>query len=299
MSKIRSFPDISTPYEYILLDAYGVFYGGNAFGLLPGAKECMEKLVSAGKTVGILSNTTQLALKQMSSYEKFGLTQNKHFHFLLTSGELTRDFFVNDKLPFDTPNKKFYLFGDKHPKFASHEPIFSGTIYTETSDLNEADFIYISIPHIDGEDQTDPTFFLEKLKELPHKKLPMICPNPDEHAHEGNPPRPVIRQGTIAKLYKELGGTVIYIGKPTSQAYAKALELFQTYGCKSPKDVLMVGDTPETDIRGARLFGMDSALITETGIMAERIARQSEEILDSLTESDKPTYLIKRFSHDI
>lgn len=46
-------------FDGILLDAYGVFWGGNACGLLPGSKEAMEALVSQGKIVGILSNSTR------------------------------------------------------------------------------------------------------------------------------------------------------------------------------------------------------------------------------------------------
>lgn len=62
------YPDllsISDKYQGILLDAYGVFWGGNAFGLLPGAKEVMQQLVAKGKIVGILSNSTQLAAKEI------------------------------------------------------------------------------------------------------------------------------------------------------------------------------------------------------------------------------------------
>lgn len=54
---------ISHSYPAILLDAYGVFWGGNEVGLLPGSKEAMRSLVIQGKIVGILSNTTQLAAK--------------------------------------------------------------------------------------------------------------------------------------------------------------------------------------------------------------------------------------------
>ena len=50
---------ISEKFKGILLDAYGVFWGGNECGLLPGALNAMEKLVGEGKIVGILSNTTQ------------------------------------------------------------------------------------------------------------------------------------------------------------------------------------------------------------------------------------------------
>ena len=53
------------PFKGVLLDAYGVFWGGNDIGVLPGAKEVMEKLVSDGKIVGILLDLEHEQLEQL------------------------------------------------------------------------------------------------------------------------------------------------------------------------------------------------------------------------------------------
>ncbi|MFI5343048.1 MAG: TIGR01459 family HAD-type hydrolase [Chlamydiales bacterium] len=287
---IASLPD---RFRAILLDAYGVFWGGNDFGLLPGTKEIMENLVSNGKIVGILSNSTQLAAKEINKLHFHGLIQGKHFHFLITSGEVARDIFLSEKLPFQTSSNRFWLFGGVHPKFSSHEAIFQGTAYSETAEMDEAGFIYISIPHIKGEDQVDPGLFRAEIEKLKTKNLPMICPNPDQFAHEGKPPRAVVRQGSIAMLYEEMGGQVFYIGKPHHHAYTVAMRYFQLNNVTNPTDILMVGDTPETDIRGARGFGMPSALVTQTGMMADRIAHHGlEKALRALSPLDSPNYLI-------
>ncbi|MBS0629417.1 MAG: TIGR01459 family HAD-type hydrolase [Verrucomicrobia bacterium] len=300
---MRIFPDllsISDQYQGILLDAYGVFWGGNASGLLPGAKEVMEELVASGKIVGILSNSTQLAAKEIEKFEKHGLALGKHYHFLVTSGEVARTIFLNEKLPFPTPRNTFWLLGGPHPKYCSHEHIFVKTPYRESATIEEADFIYISIPHIQGEDQTDSEVFRHQLEELVSKNMPMICPNPDLFAHEGNPPRAVVRQGSIAKMFAEMGGEVFYIGKPHQRAYAFALECFRHYRGLGPQDVLMVGDTPETDIRGARKSGIASALIIHTGIMGDRVAHCGvENALKELPLEDTPNYFIQRLAHGI
>lgn len=295
-----SLTHISHTFNGILLDAYGVFWGGNDYGVLPGSKDVMEKLILSGKIVGILSNSTQLASKEISKLERHGIIQGKHFHFLITSGEVARYIFLNEKLPFETPQNTFWLFGGIHPKFSSHEAIFQGTSYRETLDINDADFIYVSIPHINGEDQIDSELFREELEKIQSKNLPMICPNPDLFAHEGKPPKAVVRQGSIAKMYEEMGGQVFYIGKPHNTAYSIALEQFRLHSVMSPTEILMVGDTPETDIRGARQFGMPSALITQTGIMADRISHKGlEKALKELPTNDIPNYLIARFAHGI
>lgn len=297
-SQTEIFPsllDISTPFKGILLDAYGVFWGGNSCGLLPGSEEAMKKLVSINRTVGILSNSTQLASKETDKLHKHGLFQGKHFHFIITSGEIAKQIFTNEKLPFKTPKKKFWLFGGIHPKYSSPLTLYEGSPYTEAKNIADADFIYISIPHINGEDQVDPNLFRDEIKKLKETNLPMVCANPDRFAHEGNPPRAVVRQGTIAAIYEELGGQVFYTGKPHKIVYTASMELFKQQNISNPEDILMVGDTPETDIRGANHFGISSALTTQTGIMADRISSQSlEDAIDRLPSDDKPSFFIER-----
>lgn len=298
LKRYPSLEPIAKGYSGILLDAYGVFWGGNDFGVFPGAISSMEKLVSDGKIVGILSNATQLAEREREKLQRHGISQGKHYHFLITSGEVARSIFQNEILPFETPRKQFWLFGGVHPKFSSHEAIFKDSIYREAFTLDEADFIYISVPHIDGEDQIDPELFREEVAKIRSFNLPMVCPNPDLFAHEGKERRAVVRQGSIAKLYEEMGGHVYYIGKPHSKAYSIALEQFLKFNISDPKSILMVGDTPETDIRGASQTGMDSALILETGIMADRIARQGlEKAISALPSQDIPNFLIGTFAH--
>lgn len=292
-----SLAHVAEVFNGILLDAYGVFWGGGAVGLLPGAKEAMEKLVSNGKMVGILSNATQLAAKEKNKLLLHGITQGKHFHFLVTSGEVAREVFLHQQLPFQTPRHQFLVFGEgKHPQFSSYTALFEGTSYIETSDIDAADFIYVDTPHILGKDQTNPELFYSALEQLKRKLLlPMICPNPDLFAHEGNPPKAVVRQGTIAALYEKMGGKVHYMGKPHEQAYSFAMRHFLEQNIQHPKEILMVGDTPETDIRGARKFGMSSALVTQTGIMAARISQRGwEGALLGLATADHPHFLIER-----
>lgn len=288
---------ICEPFDGILLDAYGVFWGGGGIGLLPGSKDTMARLVSQGKTVGILSNATQIANNEIAKLKAHGLIYGQHFHFLITSGEVSRNIFLDDDLPFPTPNKKFYLLGAPHPKYNSHEGIFYGTSFQETTDLQEADFIFISIPHIDGKDQIDPDLFKEFVNTFKDTSVPMVCANPDRFAHEGNPSQVVVRQGTIALMHEEQGGDVFYIGKPSARMYSAAMSAFRQHNIVDPQRVLMVGDTPETDIKGARNFGMPSALIIRTGIAADRIAWQGfENVINSLSEKEFPDYFIEYMS---
>ena len=295
-----SLAEIYGSFEGILLDAYGVFWGGGEVGLLPHSKELMEQMVRAGKKVGILSNSTQLVENELKKLQKHGLEKGTHFHFLMTSGQVAKDLFQVGSFPFKTTNKKFWLFGTPSPKYASHQMLFDGSSFQETAQIEEADFIYISVPHIQGEDQIDPGCFLEEVKKLKGRSIPMVCVNPDKFAHEGKPPRPVMRQGSIATFYEELGGKVFYVGKPSSLMYEAAMREFSHHHLFDASKIVMVGDTPETDIRGAKRFGMASALITQTGIMADRIAKMSlGNALQNLSSSDTPDFYLERLHNGI
>src|SRR5579872_7377263 len=104
-----SVEDLSSRYDAFILDAYGVFWGSRDVGVLPGAADAMKYLVSHGKYVGILSNSTQLAAKEKEKLQKHGLFEGVHYHFLLTSGELAREILLEGDLPFATPRNTFWV----------------------------------------------------------------------------------------------------------------------------------------------------------------------------------------------
>lgn len=279
----------------VLLDAYGVFWSGNATGLIPGADAAMKELVKRGKVVGILSNATRLGDQEIEKVKNFNLHLGKHFHFFLTSGDITRYILLSGSLPFSIKCKKFFVLGGPYPSVPIHKDLFTGTCYEETQDISEAGFIYASTPQILGKDQTDPQLFRRTVEKCKQADIPMICSNPDLFAHEGKPPLMVVRQGSIARMYEEMGGVVYYIGKPYYEAYDKAMQLFGMLGVFDPHKILMIGDTPETDIRGANTYGLKSALLIGTGIMAERIQKHGlGKAMSSLSSHDIPNYFLDR-----
>lgn len=285
--------DLIERYDAFLLDAYGVFWESAATGMLPGAKEAMETLVSRGKTVGILSNTTQLVEKEKIKLSKWGVLEGVHYHFLITSGECARKTLLQETLPFPTPRKSYCLFGTDHPDFSPHTTLFAGTAYQQTAPA-DADFMHIPIPHSDGVDREDPAVFVQKVEQAAALQLPILCTNPDRFAHEGAPPRPVVRQGMIAEMLEALGGEVHYIGKPYQAVYREALSHLAHIDLKK---IAMVGDTPETDIRGAKKQGLGTILVTQTGITAARSSgNESAVFIAQLSASDQPDFAIPRFS---
>lgn len=80
------------------------------------------------------------------------------------------------------------------------------------------------------------------------------------------------------------------LGKPSLEPFSEAIHRFKQFKNISPCDILMIGDTPQIDIRGAKNAGLSSALVTETGYFGEKLKRGNLV----LSELDTPDYFIKR-----
>ena len=79
----------------------------------------------------------------------------------------------------------------------------------------------------------------------------MVCTNPDLIVHRGEDEE--YCAGSIAKIFEEIGGKVIYYGKPHPEIYQ---------GCiQNEKKILVIGDNLNTDIRGANNMQYESLFI--------------------------------------
>ena len=75
----------------------------------------------------------------------------------------------------------------------------------------------------------------------------------------------VLCTGAFADVYLGWGGVVVEVGKPDPAVYGPALDLL---GNPPRARVLAVGDTPHTDLAGAKAAGLDS-LWALTGLTAD------------------------------
>jgi len=101
------------------------------------------------------------------------------------------------------------------------------------------------------------------------RNLPFICANPDIVVERGD--RLIYCAGAIAELYRELGGKVIFYGKPHRPIYERAMELASEQRNGEPvsrERVLAIGDSVRTDLSGAHAFGIDLLFVTR-GIHSE------------------------------
>lgn len=110
----------------------------------------------------------------------------------------------------------------------------------------------------------DPEAYREELRPGAERGLPMLCANPDIQVRVGD--RLYWCAGALARIYEEMGGPVIYPGKPHAAIYDLAYAKLEAVGPALDKArVLAIGDGPATDIEGAAAQGVD-ALYVGTGL---------------------------------
>jgi ribonucleotide monophosphatase NagD (HAD superfamily) len=76
--------------------------------------------------------------------------------------------------------------------------------------------------------------------------------------------------GAVAELYRELGGEVVFYGKPHRPIYERAMALAAERRGRPAelRRVLAIGDSVRTDLAGAHGFGIDCLFVTR-GIHSE------------------------------
>lgn len=244
-------------FDVFVLDIYGVIWDGKA--PIKGMLEAMAALKQAGKTVILLSNSTHRQGKSDEINAKRGFIKGVHYDKVMTSGDLAYDTFSED-----TRRLKFYQLAKRTKE------LFVDSPYIEVKNPEDADFVYAGVPQIfeDGiwKDFLTLEPFEGELKKIYKLGLPLICANPDMKAHEKQYDEAVVRQGSVARYFEELGGDVEYFGKPYPQIFDFALQNIDV----PDERILMVGDTLETDILGGNSYGLKTAL-TMTGIAKENM----------------------------
>jgi len=126
--------------------------------------------------------------------------------------------------------------------------------------LENSDFILCT--GLFDEHEDDLNFYNNFLKNYISKKL--ICTNPDLVVHRGE--KKEFCAGSVAMVFKKMGGQVVYFGKPFPEVYNQSVD-------NNKKKVLAIGDNLNTDIKGANNMNYDSMIIVN-GIHKEEIQKE-------------------------
>jgi HAD superfamily hydrolase (TIGR01459 family) len=262
--------DLVDGVEVILSDIWGVVHNG--LESFPEACEALHTYRQRGGTVILITNAPRPADSVQRQLRKLGVA-DETYDAIVSSGDLTRNFVA------DHPGKKMFWIGPDRDS-----SIHRG-LDAVMAPLEQADYI-VCTGLFDDETESAEDYRAMMLLARDHK-LPLVCANPDIVVERGD--RLIYCAGAIAELYRELGGEVIFYGKPHRPIYERAMALAaERRGQPTSLDrVLAIGDSVRTDLTGALGFGIDCLFLTR-GIHSEEF-----EGIDQLD----PTSVKELFGH--
>ena len=231
---IKGLSEVQEKYDTFFIDLWGVVHNG--IQVYPGAIEVLENLINLKKRFVLMSNAPRPSKNVENFLIKIKMKKNL-IQNIFTSGEAALQ-----SLQKNIYGKYFYHLGPKRDN-----SLFEGLEKNKKS-LDKADFILCTGFLDKHEDSIE--YYKNFLKNYTHLK--MVCTNPDLVVYRGT--KKEYCAGTLAEIFKELGGRVIYFGKPYPEIY--------NFCIKKNETILVIGDNIRTDIKGADNMKLDSLLIT-------------------------------------
>jgi HAD superfamily hydrolase (TIGR01459 family) len=243
---IRGIGVLAPRYDGFILDLWGVIHDGVA--PLPGAIECLRRLIEAGKRVVLLSNAPRRSDDVIERIFRIGVPGGL-YHAVMSSGEEAWRHLARRDDPFYVALGRRCLHIGSERDTGIQEGL--GLELVETA--HEAEFILNTGP-AGWDDRLED--YAPILRQALARGLPMVCANPDLVVMHGS--RLALCAGALAEWYEERGGRVRWHGKPFGSVYDICLDLLGIY---DRSRILAVGDSLRTDIAGAAGAGIDSVLI--------------------------------------
>ena len=235
MKELNHLSEIYDAYDTFVIDLWGVMHNGVV--LNQKAMNAIEQLQKNLKKIVFLSNAPRPSAKVINFLVNIKMDK-KYLSNVMTSGEAAMHAINKNKY-----GKKFFHLGP--PRDTS---VFEKVKDNKTT-IEACDFILCTGLFDDYDN--DLNYYKRFLEKYISKKL--ICTNPDLIVHRGN--KEEFCAGYIAKIFEDLGGEVIYYGKPYKEIYGMCFS--------NNEKVLAIGDNLRTDIRGANNLNKDCLFISE------------------------------------
>jgi len=252
MKQIDNFKSIVDKYDIVFFDAFGVIKTYQ--GLVPGIEKTFEYLESKNKEYYIVTNDASRSPVQLAeSYHRNGLTAITPQR-IISSGMLTKEYLELKVLD----GIVAYL-----GTIDSAHYIESTGLHTlPVSDINSSNIDKVNaLIFLDDEGFDWQTELNKAVNILRRRTIPVIVANTDR-AYPLSVNEVSIAIGGIASMIESVvGKQFIRFGKPDSQMFMFAYDLIREYRPISKKQIVMVGDTLQTDILGGNKFGLDTVLV--------------------------------------
>jgi HAD superfamily hydrolase (TIGR01459 family) len=257
---------LAAGYDAVLSDVWGVIHNGVAS--FPEACDALARFRAGGGRVVLITNAPRPGAVVVKLLDRLAVPSDA-YDAIVSSGDVTRAVMAG------RPGKSVLHIGPERDL-----PIFDGLGLRFVS-LEQADYV-VCTGLADDEVET-PESYRELLSRMRARRLFMLCGNPDLVVERGE--RLVYCAGAIADLYGEMGGEVLYAGKPYRPIYDQALDRVAQFAGRRPAldRVLAIGDSVRTDLKGATDLGVDCLFVT-AGIHAEELGSRHDPDVAALAK---------------
>ena len=250
--QISGLSEISDRYDAILCDIWGVLHNGLASFAL--ASEALASFRRRGGVVVLITNAPRPSPPVRRQVLRLGVPEEA-FDAVVTSGDVTIGLIeerTGDPVLHIGPARDLSLF-DAVAEATGRRPKLVA--------LEDAQYALCTGLRNDETEMLDD--YEPELRAIASRDMTMICANPDMVIHRGE--NLIYCAGALARRYEEIGGSVIYAGKPHARIYDRALALAErARGAPLGKDrVVAIGDGMKTDIVGASRAGLDALFVTQ------------------------------------
>jgi len=237
---------IADEYDALFCDIWGVIHNGR----IPFHEACdaLERFRQERGPVILISNSPRPAVAIPEQFREIGVP-GELWDAIVTSGDAT----INE-LARRAPGPAFKLGPERD------DALYEG-LELHFSDIDDAAFI--SCTGLFEDDHETPDDYTQLLSEARENGIPMVCANPDIKVRRGD--KEIYCGGALAQKYEDMGGEVIYAGKPHKPIYRLCrtwLNNIMSY--EVPNDrVLCIGDNVHTDLAGAQNEDYDCYFIQD------------------------------------
>ena len=252
-------------YGSFLLDGWGTLYSKDNF-VYPGVLEFMAAIRKANKNIRLITNSASRTIKQIQDDLRLSGLDFEAYE-IISSGSLLA------ALSGAVDLKEVYYFGGESGlKFLEEAKI-------QVSENPSEPIVILAGIHPTQEEMSK----AEKILSKENSRVLVL--NPDVYAPNPDGEKIPVTGHIAHSLKEKTGCKLFFCGKPFPLIYQIVLRSL----IPSTESVVMIGDTLGTDIAGANIAGIDSALVVGRNV------KENELRDDIYTLGVSPTYVLHGF----
>ncbi|MCW3807703.1 HAD-IIA family hydrolase [Plebeiibacterium marinum] len=277
--EIQVFKEVVKQYKVVFFDAYGVLKKHN--GMIEGVKEMLEFLKDEGIDFYIITNDASRSPELLAqNYHQAGIdliqAENLVSSAMMSVGFLKENIHPGSTVAYlgRTTSEYFIKCADLVPKRMEN---ITPDDYTDIKCVMLFD---------DGGYEFHPGIN-KALNVIRGTGAPVVVPNPDK-IYPVSDGEVAVAVGSVANMFEAVcNNEFFHFGKPDVSVFEYAFKVANNKRKVSKRDVLMVGDTLDTDIIGGNNFGIDTVLV----LSGSTVEKQADYLIKE--KGIEPTYICR------